>query len=175
MNRYIRQTITQAGLALFLVSGPAHAAPQDAWITTKAKLTLLTTEGVSTTSINVDTIEGQVTLHGKVATETEKSKAASAVAGLDGVKNVRNLLQVVPSKEAKGVQVSDDEIERRVRKELAADQALADSKVEVKSVNDGVVLLGGTTTTLIDHLRAVEDAARVPGVRRVASEIQSPA
>jgi len=41
-------------------------------------------------------------------------------------------------------------------------------------VNQGVVLLGGTAKTLSAHLRAVEVAAAVPGVRRVASEIQSP-
>jgi len=44
----------------------------------------------------------------------------------------------------------------------------------VQSVNQGVVLLGGTAKTLSAHLRAVEVAASVPGVRRVASEIQSP-
>jgi osmotically-inducible protein OsmY len=44
----------------------------------------------------------------------------------------------------------------------------------VQSVNQGVVLLSGTATTLSAHLRAVEVASAVPGVRRVASEIQSP-
>jgi len=42
------------------------------------------------------------------------------------------------------------------------------------AVNQGVVLLGGTAKTLSAHLRAVEVASGVPGVRRVASEIQSP-
>ena len=57
----------------------AHAgAPTDAWITTKAKLALLTTEGVSVTDVNVDTVQGQVTLHGKVTTQAEKDKAAAA-------------------------------------------------------------------------------------------------
>jgi osmotically-inducible protein OsmY len=41
-------------------------------------------------------------------------------------------------------------------------------------VNEGVVLLGGKAKTLTDHLNAVEVAAHVKGVRRVASEIQSP-
>jgi hyperosmotically inducible protein len=44
----------------------------------------------------------------------------------------------------------------------------------VKSVNKGVVLLSGTAKTLSAHLRAVENAAWVPGVERVASEIKSP-
>ncbi len=41
-------------------------------------------------------------------------------------------------------------------------------------MTQGVVLLGGTAKTLSAHLRAVEVVAAVPGVRRVASEIQSP-
>ena len=36
------------------------------------------------------------------------------------------------------------------------------------------VLLSGDVATMSDHLRAIEDASRVPGVRRVASEIKSP-
>ena len=48
------------------LAAPVGAATPDAWITTKAKLSLLTTEGVSGTAIHVDTILGKVTLHGKV-------------------------------------------------------------------------------------------------------------
>jgi osmotically-inducible protein OsmY len=42
---------------------PALATPTDAWLTTKVKLALLTTENVSGTAVSVDTINGQVTLH----------------------------------------------------------------------------------------------------------------
>jgi len=57
---------------------------------------------------------------------------------------------------------------------LKADTVLADSSISVQSVNNGVVLLGGTAKTLTAHLHAVQTVASVPGVRRVASEIQSP-
>jgi osmotically-inducible protein OsmY len=50
------------------------AAPPDAWITTKVKLSLLTAEGVSGTAVHVDTVIGQVTLHGKVGSAAEKQK-----------------------------------------------------------------------------------------------------
>ena len=42
----------------------------------KTKIALMTTDGVGTTDLNVDTVKGVVTLHGKVATEAEKAKAA---------------------------------------------------------------------------------------------------
>ena len=47
--------------------------------------------------------------------------------------------------------------------------ALAGSSIEVKSVNKGAVLLAGQAETLSTHLRAIEVARAVPGVRRVAS------
>ena len=156
------------------LAAPAGAATPDAWITTKTKLALLTTEGVTGTAIHVDTILGKVTLHGKVRSAEEKAKAESIAKKIDGVLEVRNLLQVVTSERKKAVQVSDDALKLRVEKELQGDSSLKESSISVKSVNKGVVLLSGTAKTLSAHLRAVEDVAWVPGVERVASEIKSP-
>jgi osmotically-inducible protein OsmY len=158
-----------AGLAT-----PAGATMPDAWITTKTKLALLTTEGVHGTAINVDTILGRVTLHGKVNSADEKTKAETVAERIDGVQSVSNLLQVVTPQHEKAVQVSDDELKPRIEQALQADPSLKSSAISVQSVNQGVVLLGGTAKTLSAHLRAVEVASDVAGVRRVASEIQSP-
>jgi len=57
---------------------------------------------------------------------------------------------------------------------LQADPSLKSSHISVQSVNKGVVLLGGTAQTLSAHLRAIEVVALMPGVHRVASEVQSP-
>jgi len=152
----------------------AGTAPPDAWITTKIKLALLTTEGVSGTAIKVDTVIGRVTLYGKVHSAQEKAKAETIARKVDGVQDVRNLLQVVSPQHEKAVQVSDDELKQRVEQALQADPSLKSSNIAVQSVNQGVVLLSGTAKTLSAHLRAVEVAAAVPGVRRVATEIQSP-
>ena len=153
---------------------PVGAATPDAWITTKTKLSLLTTEGVSGTAIHVDTVLGKVTLHGKVRSAEEKAKAESIAKKIDGVLEVRNLLQIVTPQREKAVQLSDDALKQRIEKELQADSSLKDSSISVKSVNKGVVLLAGTAKTLSAHLRAVETVAWVPGVERVASEIKSP-
>jgi hyperosmotically inducible protein len=169
--------IKHSVLAVILVlalAAPAGAATPDAWITTKTKLSLLTTEGVSGTAIHVDTILGKVTLHGKVPSAEEKEKAESITRKIDGVVEVRNLLQVVTPERKKAVQVSDDALKQRVEKALQDDVSLKESSISVKSVNKGVVLLSGTAKTLSAHLRAVETVAWVPGVGRVASEIKSP-
>src|SRR5690349_954292 len=95
--------------ALLLTVGLARAADTpDAWLTAKAKVALMTTEGIRTTHLNVDTVKGVVTLHGQVPAADQKAKAADVVKKLDGVKEVKNLLQVVPSAERKAVKRSDD-------------------------------------------------------------------
>lgn len=145
----------------------------DAWITTKAKIALATSEDVSATDVNVDTVNGLVTLHGKVPTETAKAKAADVVDDIDGVVKVTNLLQVVPPSQENRVQKEDAEVTTNVSKALENQKDLTGSSIGVASVNDGVVLLSGNADSLFDHLAAVRIAAAVPGVRRVASEVKT--
>jgi osmotically-inducible protein OsmY len=153
--------------------GAAWAAP-DAWLTAKTKMALLATEGVSANAIDVDTVDGRVTLHGKVGSAAEKAKAEAEARKIDGVKEVRNLLQVVPAAKTERAEVSDDEVKARVERALKDDRRLADTDVEVASVNDGVVLLTGEAKSVSEHLRAMQTASTVPGVRRVTSEVKSP-
>lgn len=167
--------ITIAAILSLSLAGAASAAQRpDAWVTTKVKMALLTSEGVSGTEVNVDTIDGRVTLHGSVGTADEKARAEKVAREIDGVREVRNLLQVVPPKAESRTEASDDQLKERVSSALKADPALADSSISVKSVNAGVVLLTGKAKMLTDAYRAVDDAAAVSGVRRVASEIESP-
>jgi len=160
-------------LAGLLFCQPAFAVP-DSWITTKAKLALLTTSGVSSNDINVDTIDGHVTLHGTVSSEQEKMRAEQTLRGIDGVKDVRNMLAVVAPAQQKAVEVSDDKIKQQIEQKLSQDKTLADSSIKVSSVNGGNVVLTGSAASLTDHLRAVEDTRDVAGVKQVASEIKSP-
>jgi hyperosmotically inducible protein len=176
-NMSILATQRASALAAILscaLAAPAVAAQPDAWITAKSKLALMTTEGVSAAAVNVDTINQQVTLHGKVRSAEEKTKAETIVKTIGGVQGVRNLLEVVPPQHEKAVERSDDAIEKQVVSALKAEGSLKDSSITVQSVNNGVVLLAGTAATLTDHLSAVEVASGVPGVRHVSSEIQSP-
>jgi osmotically-inducible protein OsmY len=168
------RTSVLAAVVSLTLAAPAQALQNDAWITTKIKLALLTTEGVSGTTVNVDTVNRQVVLHGTVRSAGEREKAESIAKATADVKGVRNLLQVASPRHESAVQQSDDHISKQVAMALTADTLLKDSSISVRSVNNGVVLLGGTAKTLIAHLSAVEVAASVPGVRRVASEIQSP-
>jgi hyperosmotically inducible protein len=170
---WIKSTVLAVVLGAVLAA-PVGAATPDAWITTKTKLALLTAEGVSGTAIHVDTVLGRVTLHGKVRSAEEKAQAESVAQKTEGVQSVRNLLQVVAPPRVNAVQVADDALKARIEKALQADPSLRDNRISVQSVNKGVVLLTGTAKTLSAHLRAVELVAGMPGVQRVASEVQSP-
>jgi osmotically-inducible protein OsmY len=165
-----RITVFGVSALLFLGSGLAWSEAPDAWLTTKAKIALLTTDGVSATAVNVDTVDGKVTIHGKVKTAEEKAKAEAEVKKLDGVKHVQNLLQVVPEEQRKVVNASDDAIKDSVQNALKGDPVL--EGVKVASVNKGVVLLSGETKTLDAKLKAIEVSLAAPGVRRVATEEQ---
>ncbi len=164
---------------LFIASatwaGPSSAADApDAWITTKVKMALLVAEDVSATAVRVDTTDAKVTLHGTVSSADEKARAERAARGVKGVHELRSLLQVVEKPRQETAAVADEALSKEVGKRLDADPALRDSKIAVKSANRGVVLLDGNARTLSAHLRALEVARAVPGVKRVASEIESP-
>jgi hyperosmotically inducible protein len=160
-----------AALAVVATTAVAKADTKDAWITTKSKIALLTSDGFSVNGANVDTVNGNVTIHGKVATAADRTKAEETVKQVDGVKSVNNLLQVVPESQKKAVAANDSEIKDRVQTSLKADKRLAD--IKVASVNNGLVLLAGKAHGLDEKLVAIENAYSVSGVRRVASEIET--
>jgi hyperosmotically inducible protein len=145
----------------------------DSWVTAKTKIALATSDNVSAVDVNVDTVEGRVTLHGMVPTEQAKTNANTIATAIEGVKEVRNLLQVVPDAKVDVVEAKDDVILDAVTSALANDEITKDSDIEVQSVNAGVVLLGGEADSLLQHLEAIRVASRTKGVRRVATEVQS--
>lgn len=163
--------------ALYLAPANARAADDmpDGWITTKAKVAVLSSVGTTGTKVHIDTNDGLVTLHGKVSSAEDRDAAEKAVAKLDGVKKVRNLLEVVEPKKKDAVAASDQDLERKAEQALRDDKVLKDETgIKVKSVNKGTVLLSGEASTLSNHLRAVEAVRDIPGVKRVASTIESP-
>jgi hyperosmotically inducible periplasmic protein len=158
-------------LAVVATATMASADTKDGWITTKSKIALLTSDGFSVKGANVDTVNGNVTLHGKVATDADKMKAEETVKQVDGVKSVKNLLQVVPDSEKKAVKASDSEIKDKAQTSLKSDKRLED--IKIASVNNGLVLLSGKAHGLDEKLEAIEKVYAVDGVRRVASEIET--
>src|SRR5436190_3043808 len=67
----------------------------DAWIHTKITTKLIGNSETPARKINVDVVDGVVTLRGVVETATAKVEAERVTKTTDGVKRVRNLLKVV--------------------------------------------------------------------------------
>lgn len=60
----------------------------DTWITTKVKTTLLATDGVAGTDINVSTSNGVVTLAGVLDSQAAVDKAVEVTRSIEGVVDV---------------------------------------------------------------------------------------
>lgn len=72
----------------------AGKAVSDAWITTKVKTLILKDEGFKGLAVNVETYRGTVQLSGWVKTQEQIAQAEKIALGVEGVKDVRNDLQV---------------------------------------------------------------------------------
>jgi osmotically-inducible protein OsmY len=176
-RRAMKTLLTTLAMTALLSLGPgtssaAAADTPDAWITAKTRIALMTTEGIDSWDLDVDTNVGVVTLHGKVETAAAKAAAERETRRLDGVKEVKNLLQVVSRPAREATNDADEVIEDRVEDALDGTAALKNSGIRVASVNKGVVLLTGTTDTVDLHLKAIETAHAVKGVRRVSSDVR---
>jgi osmotically-inducible protein OsmY len=68
----------------------------DATISTRVKTALINAPDVGALSIDVDTFKGVVTLSGRVKTQDEASRALTVAQGIDGVREVKSALQVIP-------------------------------------------------------------------------------
>jgi hyperosmotically inducible periplasmic protein len=142
---------------------------KELWLESKVKYHLITADDVPASDVKVDVNRGTVTLHGKVDTEAEKARAEEVVRKIDGVRDVKNMLQVVPKSHKEAVKANDKEIKERIESTFKADKRFED--IHLESVDNGVVRLGGKAT-MAGALRAVETVYAIPGVRRVSSTIE---
>ena len=169
-----QRMIFAAVVSAVLLSGPLALAADmpDAWVTMRTKIALMTADDLSTMDLNVDTVKGVVTLHGKVTSQAEQMKAEQVAMKVSGVKAVKNLLQVVPSSAREIVGLDDAAIKESVEAAFKANHRITDSGIRVASVNKGVVLLSGKTKSLEAHVESVQVAHAVKGVRRVSTEVE---
>lgn len=142
---------------------------KELWLESKVKYHLMTADNVPASDVKVEVNRGTVTLHGKVDTEAEKARAEEVVRKIDGVRDVKNMLQVVPKSHKEAVKANDKDIKERIESTFKADKRFED--IHIESVDNGVVRLGGKAT-MAGALRAVETVYAIPGVRRVSSTIE---
>jgi len=140
----------------------------DSWVTSKVKISLFADERVKGTQVSVDTTKGVVHLRGKVDSAEAKSAASDIAQGIEGVKSVKNDLQVVAPTARKAVDANDSDIAKAVGTRLSKDAQL--KTVDVRT-DAGVVTLTGQVPTIGASAKASEMARGVPGVKSVKNEL----
>jgi osmotically-inducible protein OsmY len=159
----------------------------DATLTVKTKAALLADEGLAGAGINVDTLDGIVTLRGRVPTEPLRDLAQSLAVAC-GAREVVNELEVTHARaEARsgvipagtpGVSatagappVHGPRAEEVLLAEFAADERINEHLIDVR-VDNGVARLSGRQDTIEAHNAAIEVAAHTPGIIAVEDRLE---
>jgi hyperosmotically inducible protein len=147
----------------------AKTSVSDSWITSKTKIALFADERVKGTQVSVDTMKGGVVhLRGKVDSAEAKAAAEDIAKGIEGVKSVKNDLQVVAPANRKMVDAKDADIDKAVKARLSKDAQV--KSVDVRT-DSGVVTLTGEVPNIVAAAKASEMARAVPGVKSVKNEL----
>jgi hyperosmotically inducible periplasmic protein len=152
------------------VTQEAKTGVSDSWMTSKTKIALFSDDRVKGRQVHVETKDGVVYLRGKVDSSEAKTAATDVAKGIDGVKNVKNELQVVAPSTRAAVEADDKQIYKNVEQRFKQDPQLKNAKIDAK-VDAGVVILTGEVKSIDTSARASEIARSVPGVRYVKNDL----
>src|SRR2546429_47672 len=190
VGRYVGVAILAASVVC--IQPRVGYAASDAWITTKAKIALLTTAGVSSGAVNMDTVDGAVLLGGKAQTMGDHLRAIELTRSVPGVRKVESEIespdrladdeirrQAEPSrtgshtesKRGMGTTARDMSITADAKMRLLADADVPALDVNVDTYN-GAVTLWGAVPTPRAKAAAEADARKISGVTRVVNELQ---
>ena len=133
------------------------------------KLALLEDPRVFPYEIEVEAGSDEVTLAGKVSTETEKAAAAKIASTVPTVKSVSNKLEVVKELPEIIAHKQDDIITRHVKERFAKSATVTAANFDVRT-EQGVVSLSGTVRFQVIVLETAEAARHVLGVKAVKTD-----
>jgi hyperosmotically inducible periplasmic protein len=177
-TRYVLTLCTALVIGGALITGSAYAVSKadektpinDTWMTAKTKIALFADPRIKGSEINVETSQGMVMIRGKVDSDAAKQAAEGIAKGIDGVKSVKNELQVVAPAKREATDDKDDAITTRVNAQIAKDTYLKDAGIHAQT-NAGVVSLSGEVSSLATSAQASWTAWQVPGVKSVKNDL----
>jgi hyperosmotically inducible protein len=149
---------------------------QDAATTSRVRTALLLSKQVSPFDIQVQTVQGEVTLDGQVPSEQVKTIAGAIAQDTSSVKQVHNNLAVNPAiernrdREHLGERVADLEIQTLLTDALSKNVDLADKHIATE-VKNRTVALNGTVQTVNQKYTAEQIAWQVPGVQGITDNL----
>jgi osmotically-inducible protein OsmY len=133
------------------------------------KLALMEDPRLFPYEIEVEAGSDEVTLSGKVSTESEKVAAAQIASTVPNVKTVSNKLEVVKELPDLITHKQDDIITRHVKDRFAKSATVTAANFDVKT-EQGIVSLSGTVRFQVIVFEAAEAARQVPGVKAVRTD-----
>jgi len=177
-TRYVLTLCTALVVGGALLTGSANALGKadektpinDSWLTSKTKIALFADARVKGSEINVETTQGVVMIRGKVDSDAAKQAAEGIAKGIDGVKSVKNDLQVIAPSKREAIDDKDAAITTRVNEQIAKDSSLRKSGIHAQT-NAGVVSLSGEVQDLMTSAQASWTAWQVPGVKSVKNDL----
>jgi hyperosmotically inducible protein len=94
MKKICSMSLMVAVVALLMISAPLHASEKDSGIESSAKQSYAFITYLKSDDIKIQSMDGAVTLTGRVSEKSHKSLAQATLAGLPDVKSVDNRLEV---------------------------------------------------------------------------------
>jgi hyperosmotically inducible protein len=172
-TRYVLTAVTAlviGGMPLLGCQSMENAPVSDLNLTSKARIALFADSRVKGQEIDVETTEGQVMLRGTVDSTVARQAAEDIAKKLDGVKSVKNDLEVLASSMSEAVVEKDEDITTHVKANLAKDAQLMSVDITVQTIA-GVVSLKGEVPDLMTSANASWTAWHVPGVQAVKNDL----
>jgi hyperosmotically inducible periplasmic protein len=177
-TRFLITLCTAMVVGATLIAAPAIAVDKanektpinDTWLTSKTKIALFADSRVHGRQVNVETKKGLVFIRGKVDSDEAKTAAEEIAKGIEGVKGVKNELQVVAPSKREAVEDKDDAITARVKKQFAKEPILKNPGIGVQT-NAGVVSLTGEVPDISTSAHASWTAWKVHGVKSVKNDL----
>lgn len=142
MRTYIVFSLVLVVSALSLFLTACETKVDDAVLTAKVKAQMTADGRISPTRVNVDTLNGIVTLKGEVPTVQEKAAAETVARSVAGVKRVDNQITVNAAAAGTGLPTGNEMKEK-------AKEAASNAAKEVKEETSEAVMLGTIKTRLI--------------------------
>lgn len=121
--------------------------------------------------IDIDTLDGVVTLRGSVADAEQSSDAERIARTMDGVRDVVNELDIDASPRTAKSAFEDSWIVVMIDSKLTVDPEVRSRNVDV-DVYEGVVTLSGIVETEAAKTEAEDLARSVDGVTKVVNDLQ---
>ena len=179
MKRFTLSRSTVSAIALVLVLGACSKQGEqsttgqyldDATVTAKVKADLIKDDAVKSTDIRVETSSGVVQLSGFVGSDAIRQRAEQLAHSVDGVKSVRNDLEVQTAPQTAGQYVDDTTLTTKVKAALLADDEVKGLAISVET-SGGKVQLTGTAKSDLERQKAEQLAKNIQGVTAVQNSI----